>query len=94
MIYFYQKNSDPSIEPCGTPELTLVHVETCPFKTTLFSLFLKKLHDKFKSLPDEPFCFNLKIIPSCHTVSNALEISKKTLLTSKKHSQTICISHA
>ena len=45
--FMYIKKSGPSIETCGTPALTLVHVETCPFKTSLCFLFLKKLH-KFK----------------------------------------------
>ena len=77
-----KKHSGPSIEPCGTPTLTLVHVETCTFKTTLCFLFLKKSHNKFKSSPNMSFGFNLKIIPSCHTLSNAFDIlSRKTFLT-------------
>ena len=36
--------------------------------------------------PEMPFCFNLKIIPSCQTLSKALDISKKTLLTSNPSS--------
>ena len=68
-----------SIEPGGTPVLTLVDVETCLFKTTLCFLFLKKSHDKFKSSPDMSFCFNLKVIPFCHTLLNAFDVSRKTL---------------
>ena len=85
-MFIKKKNSGPSIEPCGTPALRLVHVETCPFKTALCFLFLKKSHNKFKSSPNMPFCFNLKMIPSCHTLSNAFDISRKTLLTSNPSS--------
>ena len=46
---YIKKNSGPSIELCGTPALTLAHVETCPFKTTLCFLFLKKSHIKLKA---------------------------------------------
>ena len=31
-----------------------------------------------KRLPEIPFCLSLKINPSCHTLSKALEISRKT----------------
>ena len=78
----YIKNgSGPSIEPCGTPPLTLVHVKTYPFKTTICFLFLKKSHNKFKSSPDMPFCLRLNIIPSCYTLPNGFDISRKTLPT-------------
>ena len=30
------------------------------------------------NLPDAPFCFNLNRRPSCQTLSNPLEISRKT----------------
>ena len=33
---YIKKNSGPSIEPCGTPVLTLVYVKTCPVKSTVF----------------------------------------------------------
>ena len=39
-----------------------------------------------------PFYFNLKIIPSCHTLSNAFDISRKTLLTSNPSSSDLYIS--
>ena len=72
--------------------MTLVHVETCPFKTTLGFLFLEKSHNKFKSSPNIPFRFNLKIIPSCHTLSNAFDISRNTLLTLNSSSNDLYIS--
>ena len=74
------------------PALTLVHVKTYPFKTTVCSLLLKKFHNKFKSSPDVPFCFNLKIIHLCHTLSNAFDITKKTLLASNLSSHDLYIS--
>ena len=32
---FVKKGNGPSIEPCKTPALTLVHFKSCPFKTNL-----------------------------------------------------------
>ena len=56
--FIYIKNNNGlSIEPFDTPALTLVHVGTCPFKTTLCFLFRKKPHNKLKSLLGVPFCF-------------------------------------
>ena len=79
--FMYIKSSNgASVKPCGTPALTLVHVETCLFKTTLCFLFLKKLL-KFKTLSDMSFCFNSKI-SSCHTLSSTFDISGMTLRTS------------
>ena len=39
-----------------------------------------------------PFCFNLKIIPSCYTLSNAFNISRKLLRTSNPSSNDLYIS--
>ena len=39
---YIKKRNGPSIKPCGTPALTLVHIKTCSFKTTVCFLFLKK----------------------------------------------------
>ena len=39
-----------------------------------------------------PFCFNLKISPSYQTLSKALDMSKKTLLTSNPLSKDVKIS--
>ena len=65
-----------------TPAVISDHLETSPFKKTLcFSSFEKsaKYSSKF---PLIPFCFHLKIIPSCQTLSNAFDISWNTPLTS------------
>ena len=42
---YIKKDSGPSIKPCGTPALILVHVKTCPFKTTFYFLFLEKSYN-------------------------------------------------
>ena len=38
-----------------------------------------------------PFCFDLEISPSCQTLSKALDMSKKTLLTSNPLSKDVKI---
>ena len=45
-----------------------------------------------RRLPLIPFCSSLKIRPLCHTLSNALEISRNTLLTSRPSSKDFSIS--
>ena len=67
------------MELCGTSALTSTQVEVCPLSTTFYFLFLKKLDNRFKRLPDMLLCFSLKIIPSCHTLSKALDLSINTL---------------
>ena len=42
----------------------------------------KKSFIKVISSPDIPYCCNLKSKPSCQTLSNDLDISRKTPLTS------------
>ena len=40
--FVYIKNSNSAgIKPCGTPTLTLIHIQTYTFKTTLFSVSQK-----------------------------------------------------
>ena len=82
--FIYIKNrSGPSLEPWGTPGLTSAQEEVYLLRTTLCFLFLKKIDNRFKRLPDMPFCFSLKIRPSCHTLSKALDMVRNTLRTSK-----------
>ena len=76
-------NNVANIDLCGTPALTLVPVETCPLRT----LLLKKSLKMFNKSPEMPFCSSLKITPSCQTLSKALNMSKKTLLTSNPPSK-------
>ena len=85
--FIYIKNrSGPSMEPWGIPALTLAQEEVYPLRTTLCFLFLKKFDNRFKSLPDMPFSFSLKIRPLCHTLSKALDISRNALRISKPSS--------
>ena len=70
----YTKNrSVLSMEPRGTPAGISTKEEVCPLRATLCFLFLKKFDNRLKMLPDMPFSFSLKIRPSCHTSSKALE---------------------
>ena len=55
-----KNSSGPSMEPWGTPLVISVREKICPLSTTLCFLFLKKLENRFKRLPDIPFCFILK----------------------------------
>ena len=91
LIYIKNING-PSIEPWATPALKSGLSETCPFNKTLCFLFLRKSHKRLSKLPDIPFHFSLKIGPSCQTLSNAFNISRKTPITSKPSSNDLYIS--
>ena len=80
-LIYIKYNNGPSIEPWGTSTLTSDQSETCPLNKIFSFLFLRKSHKRFSKLPDIPFCFNLKMIPSFQTLSNAFDISWKTPLT-------------
>ena len=71
-----EKGSGPSMELGGTPALTSAQEEVSSLSTILYFLFLKKLDNRFKRLPDMPFCFSLKIIPSGCILSKALDVSR------------------
>ena len=49
--------------------------------------------NNFNKFPETPFCFNLKINPSCQTLSKTFEISKNIALTSRDGvaSKDLCI---
>ena len=80
------------MEPWGASVLTSDQSETYQFNKTFCFLFLRKSHKRFSKLPDIPFCFNLKMRPSCQTLSNAFDISRKTPLTSNPSSNDLYIS--
>ena len=80
-MYIKNSNGPTSFEPCGTTALTLFYIETCSFKTAPCFLFLQKSHNKFESSADMLFCFDLKIILSCQTLSNTFDVCRKALLT-------------
>ena len=85
------KRRGPKIDTQGTPALTPVHEETCPFRITLCFLSFKESDNTLSRLPEIPFCFSSKIKPSCQTLSNAIEISRKTRLTSNLSSKDVHI---
>ena len=62
------------------PANTGAHEEFWPFSTTLCSLLLRKLWISFSGGPVIPTVSSYS--SSCHTLSKAFEISKKTALTS------------
>ena len=50
---YIKSSSGPSMESWGSPALTSAQEEVCPLSTTLCFLFLQKLDNRFKSLPDK-----------------------------------------
>ena len=81
-LIYIKNRSNPGLDLWGTPTLTSAHEEDWLFETNLCFLFFRNAFIKLRSLPDAPFCLNLKIRASCQTLSKALEISKKTPRTS------------
>ena len=80
---YIRKSNAPKIEPCGTPARTGDQLEHWPLSTTLWNLLFRKLLRRLRRFPDIPICSSLNINPSCHTLSNAFDISKKFALTSR-----------
>ena len=74
------KRNDPNIEPCGTPASTDDQFEHWPLKPLSETYYSKSFLEEF---PDTPICSSLNSNPSCHTLSNALDISRKFALTSR-----------
>ena len=85
-LIWIRKNNAPRIDFWGTLTSILVQDECCPFKTTFCFLWYKKWVITYKRLPNIPCYFNLKRRPSCQTLSNALDISKKTPVVSRPSS--------
>ena len=85
------KRRGPKIDTRGTPALTPVHEEICPFRITLCFLSFKESDNTLSRLPEIPFCFSSEIKPLCQTLSNAIEISRKTPLTSNLSSKDVHI---
>ena len=50
-----KKRRGPKIDPWGTPALTTVNDETCPFRMTLCFLPFKKSDNTLSSLPETHF---------------------------------------
>ena len=77
-----KKQRGTNIDLWRIPSLTPVHEESCPFKVNLCFLSFKKSDKTLSILPEMPFCFSLRIIPLCQTLSNTFEMSRKAPLTS------------
>ena len=77
-LMYIKKKSGPKMDPCGTPAFTGNHSDVWPFRTTLWNLFVKKLLISSSNASEIPIDLSLKISPSCHTLSKALDIFKKT----------------
>ena len=77
-LMYIRKKSGPKMSPWGTPAFTGNRSNVWPFKTTLWNLFAKKLLISSSNASEIPIDLSLKISPSCHTISKALDISKKT----------------
>ena len=82
-LIYIKKNSGPRIDPWGTPARTLVQDDVWPLRTTLCLRFFRKHFIKQRRFSEIPYWFNLSMRPSCHTLSKALDISRKTPLTSR-----------
>ena len=65
-------NSSMNIAPW---EVLTIKPKTC-------FLYLKKSDKMWINSPEMPFCFNLKISTLCQALSKAVDMSKKTLVTS------------
>ena len=91
-IYIYiRKRSSPKTGPCGTPASIFFQEELRPFRTTLCFWFFKQFSKSIINFSSTPYVFNLKIIPSCQTLSKALKIFRNTPLTSSgDYSRIIC----
>ena len=79
------------MEPWGSPALTFLHVENYPLRITRCFLSFKKSCKRFSKFPDLLFWVSLKMIPSCHILSNAFAISRNILLTSRPSTKELYI---
>ena len=89
---YIRKSSGPRIEPWRIPASAFVHVKYWPLRITLCFLSLRKLVKVSSKSPATPFCFNLNIRALCKILSKALDISRKTPLTSNTSSKDRYIS--
>ena len=81
--FIYTKsNKSSKIYPCSTPGFTFIHDNNWPLKAILCWQFFTKFIKRHSNLSLLLFCFNLYIIPLCHTLSEAIDMSRNTPLTS------------
>jgi hypothetical protein len=77
-----------STEPWGTPADVLIRVDDMPFNTTHCFLLDKYDLNHSKRQPHIPKDIpSLCIKPRCHTLSKALQMSRKTVCTSTPYSK-------
>ena len=86
-LKYVKNNNSPSIDPWVTAASILLHEENCPFKATIFFQEFKKSYLMISNrLPEIQFYSSLHKRPLCHTLLNALGMSKNTLRTSRPSS--------
>ena len=78
------------MELCGTPAFMANRSEKVPFTATLNDLSLRKLENQMHSCVGNPRLDNLLRRPSSQTQSNALDMSKATVLDSPYFSTVVC----
>ena len=76
-LIYIRNRRGPKTDPCGTPADMFSQLDEQPFKITLCFLPSKKLLRILKDSPSIPFAINLVFNPSCHTLSKALDKSRK-----------------
>ena len=74
---YIRNNRGPKTEPWGTPDSIWRKSEYEPFTATRCLRFVKYEESTFTREPEIPFCFSLKIKPSCQTLSNAFEYRER-----------------
>ena len=75
------------MEPWCTLALAFFHAENCLLRITCCFFHLKR-----HPIPYIQFWVSLKMIPSCHTLSNTFEILSNTLLNLRPSSKELYIS--
>ena len=88
LIYIMKRSKSPRIKPCRTPALMKPNDELWSFNKTCCFLLSRELDDNYNKLLQIP----LRLSPSCHTLSRALDVSIKMSLTSNLLSKPLRIS--
>ena len=89
-----RKSKGPKIDPCGTPASTGRVSEWWPSSTTRCTRWSRYDEIHVSKFPEISFRFCLNRTPLCHTLSNAFDKSRKTILTSlpsSKASVNLCV---
>ena len=89
-----RKSKGPKIDPCGTPASTGRVSEWWPSSTTHCTRWWRYDEIHLSKFPEIPLRFSLNRTLLCHTLSNAFDKSRKTILTSlpsSKASVNLCV---